>query len=104
VREIVAFEQQRFTCKLCERIGKAIAKIQLGRMAAAITEIAIGLPCNSSLRFGSVTGSMMICASLINSSNRRLATGSRLASMMTAASTKLAAGGTFFGSNHEGWL
>jgi hypothetical protein len=38
VREIVAFEQQRFTCELCERIGKAIAEIHLGRMAAAFAE------------------------------------------------------------------
>jgi hypothetical protein len=52
VREIVTFEQQRFTCELCKRIGKAIAEIQLGRMAAAFAEIAIGLPCNSSLGFG----------------------------------------------------
>jgi hypothetical protein len=52
VREIVAFEQQRFTCELRERIGKAIAEIQLGRMAAAFTEITIGLTCNSSLGFG----------------------------------------------------
>src|SRR5215469_1918566 len=52
VREIVAFEQQRFTCELGERRGKAIAEIQLGRMAAAFAEIAIGLPCNSSLGFG----------------------------------------------------
>ena len=35
VREIVTFEQQRFTCELCERIGKAIAEIELGGMAAA---------------------------------------------------------------------
>ena len=52
VGEIVAFKQQRFTCELCERIGKAIAEIQPGRMAAAFAEIAIGLPCNSSLGFG----------------------------------------------------
>jgi hypothetical protein len=36
VHDIVAFEQQRFTCELCERIGKAIAEIQLGRMAAPL--------------------------------------------------------------------
>jgi hypothetical protein len=41
VYEIVAFEQQRLTCELGERIGKAIAEIQLGRMAAAFAEIAI---------------------------------------------------------------
>ena len=52
MREIVTFKQQRFTCELCERIGKAIAEIQLGRMAAAFTEITIGLTCNSSLGFG----------------------------------------------------
>ena len=52
MREIVTFKQQRFTCELCERIGKAIAEIQLGGMAAAFTEIAIGLTCNSSLGFG----------------------------------------------------
>ena len=70
MREIVAFEQQRFACELCERIGEAVAEIQLGWMAAAFAEIAIG-PCNSSLRFGQ--GSMMIC--LIRSSNLRLAMG-----------------------------
>src|SRR5262245_37386797 len=86
VREIVTFKQQRFTCELCERIGKAIADIQLGGMAAAFTEIAIGLTCNSSLGFGYGLNDDF-CASLIRSSNRRLATGSRLASMMTAAST-----------------
>jgi hypothetical protein len=52
VREIVAYEQQRFTCELCERVRKAIAEIELGRMAAAFAEIAIGIPCNSSLEFG----------------------------------------------------
>jgi len=52
VREIVAFEQQRFTCELCKRIGKAMAEVQLGRMAAAFAEIAIGVPCDSSLEFG----------------------------------------------------
>ena len=89
VRELVAFEQQRFTCGLCKRIGKAIAEIQLGGMTAAFAEISIA---SRAIRaWGSVTGSMMMCASLIRSSNRRLATGARLASMMTAASTKLAA-------------
>ena len=52
VREIVPFKQQRFTCELCERVGKAIAEVQLGGMAAAFAEIAIGLACNSSLGFG----------------------------------------------------
>ena len=52
LREIVTFKQQRFTCELCERIGKAISEVQLGGMAAAFTEIAIGLTCNSSLGFG----------------------------------------------------
>ena len=52
VCEMVAFEQQRFSCELGERIGKAIAEIQLGRMATGFAEIAIGVPCNSSLRFG----------------------------------------------------
>ena len=52
VREIVAYKQQRFTCELCERVRKAIAEIELGRMAAAFAEIAIGIPCNSSLEFG----------------------------------------------------
>jgi len=52
MREIVTFKQQRFTCELCERIGKAIAEIQPSRMTAAFTEIAIGLTCNSSLGFG----------------------------------------------------
>jgi hypothetical protein len=52
VGEIVALEQQRFTCELCKRIGKAIVEIQLGRMAAPFAEIAIGVACNSSLGFG----------------------------------------------------
>ena len=33
-----ADEQQRFTGGLCERVGKAIAEIQLCRMSAAFTE------------------------------------------------------------------
>ena len=52
VGEFVAFEQQRFTCGLCKRIGKAIAEVQLRSMAAAFAEIAIGVPCDSSLEFG----------------------------------------------------
>ena len=43
VRQIVAYEQQA-DCEICERVGKAIAEIQLGRMAAAFAEIAIGVP------------------------------------------------------------
>jgi hypothetical protein len=52
VCEIVAVKQQRFTCELGERMGKAIAETQLGRMAAAFAEIAVGVPCGSSLGFG----------------------------------------------------
>jgi hypothetical protein len=47
----VGVREKRFACELWERIGQAIAEIQFGRMTAAFAEIAIGLPCNSSLGF-----------------------------------------------------
>jgi hypothetical protein len=42
VRKVVAFEQQRLAHRFREGVGETIAKIQLGRMAAAFAEIAVG--------------------------------------------------------------
>lgn len=50
--KIVAFEQQRFPGDLRQGVGKAIAEIKPCWMAASLTEIAICLSRNSSLRFG----------------------------------------------------
>ena len=47
--EIVAFEEQRFTGRPCERVGKTIAEIQFGGMSAAFSEVAIGLARNPRL-------------------------------------------------------
>ena len=47
-----AYEQQQFTGGLCERVGKAIAEIQLGRMSAAFTEIPVSVPGEPGLNFG----------------------------------------------------
>ncbi len=49
--KISAYEQQRFTGGLGERVGKAIAKIQLCRMSAAFTEIPISVPGQPGLNF-----------------------------------------------------
>ena len=64
-------------------------EIEPRRVTATLPEIAIGLSRNSSC--ASVTGSITVCASCMSSSNRRLAMGSRLASMRSAASIKLPA-------------
>jgi hypothetical protein len=50
--KISADEQQRFTGGLCERVGKAIAEIQLCRMSAAFAEIPISVPGKPGLNFG----------------------------------------------------
>jgi hypothetical protein len=52
VPKITADEQQRFPAALGERVGKAVAEIQPGRMFAAFTEILISVPGEPSLNFG----------------------------------------------------
>jgi hypothetical protein len=42
MRKVVAFDQQRIPHRFREGVGETVAKIQLGRMAAASLEIAIG--------------------------------------------------------------
>ena len=44
--EVATFEQQRFAKGLCERIGKAIAKIQLCRMPTASPKVPVCSSCN----------------------------------------------------------
>ena len=50
--EVAALEEERLGLVLGKRIGEAIAQVELRRMAAAFAEIAIGVPCDSSLEFG----------------------------------------------------
>ena len=63
-------------------------EIEPRRVTATLPEIAIGLSRNSSL---CLSDRITVCASCMSSSNRRLAMGSRLASMRSAASIKLPA-------------
>lgn len=49
--KIVSLEQQRLSGIASERIGEAVAKIQLGRMPTALAEIAISFAGDFGLSF-----------------------------------------------------
>ena len=88
VRELVAFDSNGSPVDFAS-IGKAIAEIQLGGMTAAFAEISIGVACNSSLGFGhGLNDDVRLFDQIVEPPAGH---GIRLASMMTAAPTKLAA-------------
>jgi hypothetical protein len=84
--EVASLEQQRLAGVLGERIGEAVTEVEPGGMAAALPKSRYA--ARAIRAWCSVTGATMILATSRSTSNRRLATGSRLPSMTTAASSE----------------
>jgi hypothetical protein len=89
VAEVVSLEQQCFSGGPGQGVREAVPEVQAGLVAAAPAEITVGVAGDAGLVV--VTGSMCSSAVCTSSSRRRLATGSRLASMRTAVSSQFAA-------------
>jgi hypothetical protein len=52
VREILPLEQKRFSEFLGQGVGKAVAEVQAGGVAAALAEIPMSFPRDAGLGFG----------------------------------------------------